>query len=442
MAFLRCAHGAANIQRATRGVLAALSVAISPHVRLCGAISIDTAKATQTSSGFLQASAQRTNASLMGTASSGGIDAGGQTPGMGTCCAGVWSQKWTGELPLADLQARLGDAAEPLLRAIKSNRCPYGVKLPGDVTWPGEVPDDLVGLVAPMSCLSFIAVVYSYLPFFWAGVCIVDLCVRRGTRQLSTVSWLLALVIFNECFLKLLVQQPRPGTLLQVRDYNGRFVGSCAESCGMPSSHSAIAFGWFVLLIADAIDRVHPAHACFESGLEAHLGASRASIEGGLPDGSRRPVPEAMFEMCSQRPRRNAARIWMMSPFAYHQTLTHMEFAFFVSFWGLMMLPVPFMRVVLFDHSTNQVVVGAIAGGALALLWVVLINCLQTRHDNAMRRIPLLQHNYTKPTFCIYSSRTSVIEVDGARHRPSFVAPPRAPVSRDVSAQTPRGSTV
>lgn len=172
----------------------------------------------------------------------------------------------------------------------------------------------------------------------------------------------------------------------------------------MPSSHSAISFGLFVLLIADAIDRVHPAYASFDSALEARVGANRASIEGVLPGGTRRKVPEAMFEAGARRPRCQAARIWMMSPFASHETLTHMEFTFFLAFWGLLMLPVPFMRVVLYDHSTAQVTAGSAVGGVLAVVWMLLARCLQTLRDSALRSIPFLQHNNARPKFCIHTS--------------------------------------
>merc|ERR1719510_2625918 len=46
--------------------------------------------------------------------------------------------------------------------------------------------------------------------------------------------------------------------MLQVRDVTGKYVGSCLQSCGMPSSHAALGMGWFVQLFLDATYRVHP----------------------------------------------------------------------------------------------------------------------------------------------------------------------------------------
>merc|ERR1712157_521776 len=106
--------------------------------------------------------------------------------------------------------------------------------------------------------LKLFAVVYAYCPYVLAARAVFVLLVKRGTRQLAIVLWLLLTLFINEVILKRLWHEPRPGTMLQVRDVAGRYVGSCLQSCGFPSSHAALGMGWFVHLFLDAVYRVHP----------------------------------------------------------------------------------------------------------------------------------------------------------------------------------------
>merc|ERR1712187_570499 len=103
-------------------------------------------------------------------------------------------------------------------------------------------------------------------------------------------------VCVNEFIVKKIVNQPRPGNLLQVTDYSGRFVGSCVESCGMPSSHSAIACGLFILMVYDAMLRVHPVYATFDASLVSPSGVTTGTIESRRDDEARRQLPEAVLD--------------------------------------------------------------------------------------------------------------------------------------------------
>merc|ERR1712023_441723 len=66
------------------------------------------------------------------------------------------------------------------------------------------------------------------------------------------------------------------------------------------------------------------------------------------------------------------------------------------------MVPVPFMRVVLNDHTVVQATVGTIIGPVVALVWWRLVRCLQHRFvhmEGKTLLCGLLVHNYKLPRF-------------------------------------------
>eukprot|EP00443_Scrippsiella_acuminata_P048479 CAMPEP_0115207362 /NCGR_PEP_ID=MMETSP0270-20121206/20678_1 /TAXON_ID=71861 /ORGANISM="Scrippsiella trochoidea, Strain CCMP3099" /LENGTH=1437 /DNA_ID=CAMNT_0002620955 /DNA_START=36 /DNA_END=4349 /DNA_ORIENTATION=+ len=330
-------------------------------------------------------------------------------PGSGTCCSGIWDEKWHGKEDLANITMILNQTAPLLLQRIRKNQCPYGIKLPGDVTWRGSIPKELQGIVAPQTTLTFFAVVWSFLPYIVALFTIIRFLLVRGTRQLSVVAWLALIVFVNEGIIKRMFSQPRPGTMLQHRDPAGFYVGSCVPSCGMPSSHSALAIGWFVLLLCDAVQRVH-----LDKAKEMELISMGEPIETcclfGLGRGLAwicRWITEKHEEMRLlpteiDLKRRAQKLLWLifLTPWVPDTALTLDEFIAFIVFWSLVWLPVPFMRLVLYDHTTPQVLIGCATGALVAWAWWRLVRLLQRNYEHLVnQRTWFFTHNYPRDQY-------------------------------------------
>jgi len=296
-------------------------------------------------------------------------------PGVGTQCRGIWTQAWSDEQALRNVKLHL---EEPLQRLLDSHECPYGWRLPGDVTWPSP-PTDAEGMVAALDMFKIIAVFYSYVPYLLGFKAFCVLLVRRGTRQLAVVLWLLSTLLMNEVILKRLWREPRPGTMLQVRDAAGKYAGSCLHSCGMPSSHSALAMGWFVQIFLDASYRVHP------------LALGRKTQTIALRPGT------GAFEKAIK-----CLRLYLWLPWIDVDIVTHTEYVVYMSAWFLILMPVPFMRVVLYDHTCSQVAVGAGVGIVFTLFWWRVVRHMQRKYHGLEGRPvfhQLLEHNYKLATF-------------------------------------------
>jgi len=270
---------------------------------------------------------------------------------------------------------------------VRSKRCPYGVALPMSVTWPVP-PRELRGVVSPCSFMKMLAVAWSLSPFvvfLWVAV---DLLVVRRSRQnlerhMPVLAFLAISLLLTELVLKKVLSEPRPGNLLQVTDYAGRFAGSCLDTCGMPSSHSALACGWFLLMLFDAVPRAHPVRVQFDESLTERLGAGEDFVLSGS---QRRRLPE--MERNGRR-RRGELRALLLAPWAQWETLTQRELLAVVLAWGFLMLPVPFMRVVLYDHSLSQVASGCALGALVSsLVWLGLRRyCTERRPSFQVRNV-------------------------------------------------------
>lgn len=311
-------------------------------------------------------------------------------------CCGVWTDCWRdkhGLLPQG-LLAQL-ETMPALLRRVQRGGCPYGQALPGQITWPGlpaGTPAEILQVTGRLTSLKVIAVIYSYLPY-GVGFCVVfSFLVNRGTRQLWVLVWLCLQLCLCEYLFKYIWHEPRPGMKMQVRDEEGRYVGSCLESCGMPSSHSALAMGWFVLLFLDAVFRVSP-----------HVpGSNSMSMHGSLDRSTNPPSMRSTARFC----RREVWNVWRMTqfillvPWVHSEFLTQTKFVVYVLMWFLIMIPVPFMRVALYDHTTSQVATGSLVGPIIAVIWWRIVRCLQHRFrhkENHRFFFGLLTHNYTLP---------------------------------------------
>ncbi|CAJ1451768.1 unnamed protein product [Effrenium voratum] len=219
----------------------------------------------------------------------------------------VWTLDfWTGLRDEADRQKFFSDLkilavagdndserTQAAMRARLLNAdCPYGLTLPIDVTWP-IVPDDVAHMVEPVTLLKLIAVVYSYLPLIPVFFITAEFLVCRGTRQLWILMWLGIICSVNEGIVKKLISEPRPGSMMELRGDHGLLEGSCVISCGMPSSHSAIAMGWFILSILDATARTHLSPRDEDSVPSRNRGRSLLATE-------RKKVVDFMKNFCSQ----------------------------------------------------------------------------------------------------------------------------------------------
>ena len=98
---------------------------------------------------------------------------------------------------------------------VSMEHCPYGHRLPGDVTWPeGDIPrkDSWFFL--------YLSVFYSYVPYIFGLLLTINFLIHRGTRELQFLLFILFLVFCNEVLIKPFVHYPRP-------EY------SCLYTCGM-----------------------------------------------------------------------------------------------------------------------------------------------------------------------------------------------------------------
>jgi membrane-associated phospholipid phosphatase len=214
--------------------------------------------------------------------------------------------------------------------------CPYGTRLPGDVTLPSR-----------RSFTTWLSIVYGYVPVLYILLCAWRFVKTPGTRSMSILCFIAITTLFHELIVKKhVVRQPRP-------------VGSCNTTCGMPSSHSAMAIGYLVVALMDSIFRT-------DTRLREKWGDVLK--------------PKLVFPVV-HGPKSFAVQIWL---------------------WCMLLLPVPLSRVVLRDHSISQVFCGGSLGFIEALLWTLLVRTLQRAYppDQYPRLLfGKLRHNYGHPTF-------------------------------------------
>eukprot|EP00928_Gymnodinium_smaydae_P094528 TRINITY_DN7951_c0_g1_i1.p1 TRINITY_DN7951_c0_g1~~TRINITY_DN7951_c0_g1_i1.p1 ORF type:complete len:276 (-),score=22.97 TRINITY_DN7951_c0_g1_i1:317-1144(-) len=244
---------------------------------------------------------------------------------------------------------------------LHSGTCPFGTRLPGDVTIPND-----------FSTLQAIAVVYSFIPFIVAAwVLVYFLYNKRGTCQFYILSFLVAVTIVNELIIKKLIRMPRPGASGLLTDDDGRHVGSCNHTCGMPSSHACFAIGTCSLFFLEAALSVVPSAFVPESKL-----ASFKAILIPDFDFSRRPVGA------------------------------------FLALWSLLLLPVPIMRVVLYDHSVTQVCLGGFLGLVYAAIWFALSLQVRELFKGSLGSAigwGMLTHNLAPPSAGVRTLSVSVV---------------------------------
>ena len=221
-----------------------------------------------------------------------------------------------------------------------SKVCPYGFKLPMDVTWPDAARARSFGMpdheLATNQVWIFVNVLYSYVPAVMMAVQLVRLVVVRGSRELCIASVLVFTFILNELILKHIFSVPRPEE-------------SCCTSCGMPSSHSAFAASLLGFHLCDLLWRL----------------SSRP-----FPWVNRDDVAESVLEVL-----RAACRHW--------DELDALQCGLISLFWSLLLIPVPFTRVILGDHSIEQVLLGSLVGFSASLIvWIAARTFLKNHNHH------------------------------------------------------------
>jgi len=247
--------------------------------------------------------------------------------------------------------------------------CPYGYALPlVDVTVPNNA-----------TWIDWVCVFYGIIPFVIIGCASLETVVRAffmrglGTRETSFLLFVLMQVLLGEFFFKQLATQSRPDT-------------TCATTCGMPSSHTTMSVGFFMLLFLDAVHRVMPTFPRDLANAQMYLRSEPAICCGNSKGDLIRSLPGMLNFI----------------PITDYHTLTHHNFSVSVCVWGILLLPVGFTRTALNDHTPAQVTIGAIIGFCEAIAFFafsryVLQKKLQPRIGT--RLLFVFIHNYAVPVF-------------------------------------------
>lgn len=222
--------------------------------------------------------------------------------------------------------------------------------------------DDLMGWICAM---------YGFVPYAVFFVAFLEFLYRRGTRELNFILCTTTIIVLNEGVIKPIVSQPRPEH-------------SCVTSCGMPSGHSAMAVGSFVMCCLDVLFRMKHGES-----FVSHREGTRAGICSKM--------------LCDYMQGRKLRNMFSLSPLAYADYLKYDEAIASLAWWAFWLVPVPISRIVVQDHTPEQVMIGSLLGGATACAWTFLSRRLQrkflARGQNCCCH--LIKHNYSLPRFMI-----------------------------------------
>lgn len=243
-------------------------------------------------------------------------------------------------------------------------RCPYGKSLPFDVTfskhWDEKAPYFHVALLLG-GCT----------PAVLVSLAVLEFILRRGTRHLFVLCFLLHVILLNEYVWKRIYAEPRPEK-------------SCNVTCGMPSSHAAVTVGMFVFLFLDLAFRVNP--------LSPHV---LHDFEEEKPN-----------RLCSCR--RISWDMVSLLPLSNRRSISNSSFIRMSTFWFfVLVLYTPATRVLLADHSVEQVLAGMFIGFLEAIPWFFAGQRLANHYRTSFgRRWPksdasewyVLRHDMILPT--------------------------------------------
>lgn len=194
-----------------------------------------------------------------------------------------------------------------------------------------------------------------------------------------------------------------------------------------------MAMGYFALMFCDAIFRVRP---------KVPLTMDNAKREHKLwqqhaPIASLWTSPWLLFKV--------QFRFTMkVMPLAADDAMDAFDFTAFAFYWGILLLPVPFSRVVLHDHTALQVMVGSLVGTVEAIAWFTFWRKrIQKPYNHLLgtRVYGIFIHNFALPRFEVKSkalrlladATTDDIDIEEANRRSK---------SMDGVATTPIGPLV
>eukprot|EP00746_Dinoflagellata_sp_MGD_P133733 gnl/MRDRNA2_/MRDRNA2_67488_c0_seq1.p1 gnl/MRDRNA2_/MRDRNA2_67488_c0~~gnl/MRDRNA2_/MRDRNA2_67488_c0_seq1.p1 ORF type:complete len:907 (+),score=69.90 gnl/MRDRNA2_/MRDRNA2_67488_c0_seq1:371-2722(+) len=197
---------------------------------------------------------------------------------------------------------------QPWWHLHENSTCPYGTALTGDVTLP-QTETWSRGVAV------YVSVFYGYIPYLVALAVFLEFICTRRTRALSFLAFVLISCLLGEVFFKRLVRQPRPEF-------------TCLHSCGMPSSHSTLAIGYFTMTLIDGMTQPR----------------ARDEDEGSDID-----------------ERVHCGRVLSAVPLIDSGGRNH-NFLAWVGLWFFLLVPVPVTRVLLGDHTPSQVLCGSFIG--------------------------------------------------------------------------------
>jgi membrane-associated phospholipid phosphatase len=223
--------------------------------------------------------------------------------------------------------------------------CPYGRKLPLEVTLPND-PD----------FWQVVSVALGYTPWIISLGILILFLIYRGTRELF-IGLLPALTAGINELVKLGIKQARP-------------TGSCLTSCGMPSSHSAVAVSLLLYLVLDAAYRIERVKLVIIGMTDVWATLKQASAK----------LAKGLFVLPAG-------------------PISPGEFAFFMACWCPLLLPVPLSRVLLNDHSPSQAMAGTFVGFLAVSIWFPLVLNIRwkLRNEVGTKFGYIFVHNYDIP---------------------------------------------
>jgi hypothetical protein len=168
----------------------------------------------------------------------------------------------------------------------------------------------------------FFNVFYGYLAFVIPIVAGINALISRGTREILFILSVAMSACLIEFGLKNIIREPRPE-------------GTCAITCGMPSGHSWTTMHYYALLMVDYAFRL----------------SSTSSKE--TDDSRADAFPLRIFRLMSNS-NVDIVSLW--------------EFFTLGFVWGLLLVPVPFSRVMNFDHTVEQAIIGSASGISSGLI--------------------------------------------------------------------------
>lgn len=267
----------------------------------------------------------------------------------------------------APVQECLPEWAKPSIANGTAIICPYGTLLLGQVTFSYTYQKENPGW-------HLLALFLSYVPFIISFCAVLELCIKRGTRELNFVCFMCFVLALNEGCMKRLVKQKRPD-------------GSCNITCGMPSSHATISTGYLTLLFLDLSFRVSPLTG---SVLRRFRGQDAVANDDHTALGALR--------FCCWGD-------WTsVVPISNSSSISNGQFVAMFFFWIFLLGSVPISRVILKDHSIEQVNWGSFAGFCEATCWFFVMREVTWKLQDHVGttwprgwRIPLLRHDYVVP---------------------------------------------